>query len=75
MLARPLYKINAALRPRLPFSARYTGSNSLIARHEKGYTFSATAYLGLRPWRDAEIYWNPEAVQGIRCRTCLAWVD
>lgn len=46
------------------FSARYTGLNSLTPEREHGYTFSATAYLGMRPWRGAEFYWNPEAVQG-----------
>lgn len=46
------------------FPAQYTGPNSLIATREKGYTFSATGYFGFRPWRGAEIYWNPEAVQG-----------
>src|SRR3982074_2372304 len=33
-----------------PFHALYSGPNSLSPNHEKGYTFSGTAYLGIRPW-------------------------
>jgi high affinity Mn2+ porin len=46
------------------FAASYTGPNSLSPDRERGYTFSATAYLGVRPWRGGEFYWNPEVVQG-----------
>ena len=48
-----------------PFPALYSGRNSLRADRERSYTFSATAYLGLRPWSGAELYFNPEAVQGV----------
>jgi high affinity Mn2+ porin len=47
------------------FDARYSGARSLVAARDKGYTFSATAYLGARLWRGAEFYWNPEVVQGV----------
>jgi high affinity Mn2+ porin len=46
------------------FAAPYNGPNSLSPDRERGYTFSATAYLGVRPWRGGEFYWNPELVQG-----------
>jgi hypothetical protein len=35
------------------FSAGYTGPNSLITQAERSYTFTADAYLGLRPGRAA----------------------
>lgn len=47
------------------FDAAWSGANSLSARAERMYTFSATAHLGLRPWAGGEIYVNPELVQGI----------
>ena len=47
------------------FSARYSGPNSLRPEHERSYTFTTTAYLGLRPWSGGELFFNPEAVQGV----------
>lgn len=47
------------------FHANYSGPNSLRADAEKSYTFSATAYLGARLWEGAELYANPEVVQGV----------
>lgn len=46
------------------FAARYTGPNSLVQWNERGYSFSATAFLGVRPWRGGEFYFDPEVVQG-----------
>ena len=44
------------------------GSNppmSLVTQREKrSYTLTATAYLGVRPWDDAELFFNPEMAQG-----------
>ncbi len=48
-----------------PFAAAYSGPNSLKPGKEKSYTFSATAYLGVRPWSGGELYFNPEAIQGV----------
>ncbi len=47
------------------FASRYEGANSLMAAHEKSYSFTATAGLGLRGWRGAEFYFDAELVQGI----------
>lgn len=47
------------------FSAPYTGNFSLRPEQEKAYTFSATAFLGVRSWRGGELYLNPELVQGV----------
>ena len=40
------------------------GPNSLTARRDHMYTFSATAHWGLRVTPDTELYFNPEVVQG-----------
>jgi len=48
-----------------PFSAAYSGANSLSTGKEHSYSFSATAALGLRPWPGGELYFDPEAAQGI----------
>lgn len=47
------------------FSAAYSGANSLLPDAEKSYSFTSTAYLGLRLARDTELYFNPELVQGV----------
>jgi hypothetical protein len=46
------------------FDAAYTGPASLLPQRETGYSFSATAAFGWRPWRGAELYFDPEVVQG-----------
>lgn len=53
------------------YAAAYSGPNSLITGHEKMYTFSATAFVGLRPWQNGEMYFNPEVVQGVPFSTDL----
>lgn len=45
--------------------AAYSGTNSLLADKEYGYTGTATAYLGFRPWKGGELYLNPEVTQGV----------
>lgn len=47
------------------FPAAYSGPNSLREGADKMYTFTATAFLGFRPWRGGEIYLNPEISQGV----------
>lgn len=48
------------------FDAAYSGPNSLSARRETSYSFTATAALGFRaPWDGGEIYLNPEVSQGV----------
>jgi high affinity Mn2+ porin len=48
------------------FPAAYTNingsSNSLIPERERSYTTTATGFLGLRAWKDAEIYFVPEMI-------------
>jgi hypothetical protein len=47
------------------FDAAYSGRNSLSLEHERSYTLTATAYLGVRPWRDGELYLDAEVGQGL----------
>src|ERR1700686_866678 len=46
------------------FAAAYSGPRSLSAATENGYSFTATAALGFRPWSGGEFYFDPEATQG-----------
>lgn len=48
-----------------PFSAAYSGENSLSTVKESSYSFTSTASLGFRPWAGGEFYFNPEAAQGV----------
>jgi high affinity Mn2+ porin len=45
--------------------APYSGEHSLRPERERSYSFTATASLGLRPWRDGELYLDPELAQGV----------
>ncbi len=47
------------------FSAAYDGASSLLSSQEIGYTLSATAFLGMRPWKGTEIFIDPEVTQGL----------
>ncbi|MBV8465673.1 MAG: carbohydrate porin [Burkholderiales bacterium] len=46
------------------FNAPYSGPQSLMPGDEDGYTLSVTAYFGARLWHGAELYADPEGVQG-----------
>lgn len=48
-----------------PFNAAYSGPNSLSPEREKSYSFTGTAFLGIRPWAGGELYFNPEVAQGV----------
>ena len=47
------------------FNAAYTGTNSLVPRREKSYSFTTTADLGARLWKGAQVHFNPEGSQGV----------
>ena len=47
------------------FSASYDGPSSLFSNQEIGYTLSATAFFGVRPWKGTEIFIDPEVTQGL----------
>lgn len=47
------------------FDAAYSGPNSLSTERENSYSFTATAFLGVRPWADGELYLNPEVSRGV----------
>ena len=44
---------------------RPDGTNSLGAAIARSYTSTETAYLGFRPWKNGEFYFNPEITQGV----------
>ena len=46
------------------FRSPYRGPQSLAGHEQFKSTFSATAFLGFRPWEGTEIYLNPELMQG-----------
>ncbi len=48
-----------------PFNAVYSGRNSLSTEREKSYSFTGTAFFGMRPWAGGEFYFNPEVAQGV----------
>ena len=47
------------------FAAAYSGTNSLVPERERSYSGTATAFLGARPWRGGEVYFNPEMALGL----------
>lgn len=47
------------------FDAAYSGPNSLSTEREISYTFTTSAFLGVRPWRGGEVYLNAEVGQGV----------
>jgi high affinity Mn2+ porin len=58
------YQLTYIWQTKPGFNAAYTGPNSLVPERELSNTFTATAYLGFRPWAGGEVYFNPEANQG-----------
>jgi high affinity Mn2+ porin len=46
------------------FHSPYEGQNSLTGNAQTKNTASVTAFLGLRPWEGAEIFYAPELAQG-----------
>lgn len=47
------------------FNSPYADQYSLQGYREKSYTFTNTAYLGVRPWQGGELYLNAEMTQGV----------
>lgn len=45
--------------------AAYSGAHSLTTDKEASYSFTATAFLGCRLFDSTEVYFNPEAAQGV----------
>jgi high affinity Mn2+ porin len=47
-----------------PFAASYDGPNSLPFLGQSRETWTVSAFLGMRLWKGAEFYYNPELLQG-----------
>ena len=48
----------------LPFSAKYSGTNSLRTKEAAATSFTSTLYAGVRLWKNGAIYFNPEIAGG-----------
>lgn len=46
------------------FKAKYSGAYSLDTNHETTISVTATIFLGLRLWKGAQVYFNPELSGG-----------
>lgn len=55
----------------LGFQAPYSGTNSLPTKAEGRETLDITLFAGIRPWRGAEIWANPEIDQGFGLHNTL----
>jgi hypothetical protein len=53
------------------FSAAYSGPNSIVTAAESMYTFSGTAFLGIKPWNGTAFFYNAEMVEGVPFSTNL----
>jgi high affinity Mn2+ porin len=53
------------------FHSAYQGPNSLTPKNQARETFDLTLYGGVRPWRGAEFWVNPEVDQGFGLSTTL----
>ena len=51
-----------------PSHSPYLGQNSLSGGSQAKDTVSATAFIGVRPWDNSDIYINPEITQGFGLR-------
>jgi high affinity Mn2+ porin len=60
-------QMTAIYQDKPPFHADYTlpGFESLSPNAEHSYSVTSTAYLGVRPWKGAEFYYNEEMVIGV----------
>lgn len=47
-----------------PFGAAYSGQNSLPPSGQSQETWTSSLYFGMRLWKGAEMYFNPELLQG-----------
>ncbi len=59
------YQATYVWQEKRPFSASYSGQNSLSPERAKSYSFTGTVALGFRPWSGGELYFDPEVAQGV----------
>lgn len=53
------------------FKAKYSGQNSLLTTKENATSITSTFYAGMRLWKGADIYVNPEIAGGTGLSTVL----
>lgn len=49
------------------FNSPYVGEKSLLSTGDvgKSYTVTITPFIGVRPWKGTEFFYNPEAAEGV----------
>ena len=47
-----------------PFSAKYSGDNSMVTKENAAVSLTSTLFFGTRLWKGAYIYFNPEIAGG-----------
>jgi len=57
-------QVTAATQAHPSFQARYTGNNSMLPEAESATSLVADLFAGVRPWRGAELYVQPELTIG-----------
>jgi high affinity Mn2+ porin len=58
------YQLTTITQGHQGFSAQYSGTNSLLNTSESKTSVTATMYFGMRLWKGAELYLNPELSGG-----------
>jgi high affinity Mn2+ porin len=58
------FQLTTVTQHKAPFSAPYTGTNSLTTNKEMQTTLTATIFWGMRLWKGAAVYVNPEIAGG-----------
>ncbi len=58
------FQFTSVVQSHPDFTAKYTGANSLLTHEKAQMTITATAFLGAKLWKGAEIYFNPEIAGG-----------
>jgi high affinity Mn2+ porin len=58
------FQLTSVTQHKFPFSAPYTGNNSLTTKDETQSTLTATIFFGVKLWKGASLYVNPEVAGG-----------
>jgi high affinity Mn2+ porin len=58
------FQLTTVTQHKYPFTAPYTGTNSLTGKRETQSTMTATIFFGLKLWKNSALYFNPEIAGG-----------
>jgi high affinity Mn2+ porin len=59
------FQATYVFQSKAPFAAAYSGPHSLSPERQRSYSYTATAFLGVRPWTGGELYFDPEVALGV----------